>query len=70
MKVYLIIAISSPLLHAKPWTKKRKAYTAARISALYYNRAQINEIPKTLAADNTNIATQYTLGMVSDNLEA
>jgi hypothetical protein len=33
------------------------------ISALY-NRAQINEIPKTLAADNT-IWHKYTLSMVS-----
>jgi hypothetical protein len=36
--------------------KEKKSVYAARISALYYNRAQINGIPKTLAADNTNIA--------------
>jgi hypothetical protein len=69
----LIIAISSPLLHAQsPWTKeKEKAYVQLGISALYYNRAQINEIPKTLAADNTNIATQiYTEYDLTNNLEA
>jgi hypothetical protein len=38
--------------------KKREAYVQLGISALYYNRAQIDGIPKTLAADNTDITTQ------------
>jgi hypothetical protein len=50
--------------------EKEKAYVA-RVSALYYNRAQIDGIPKTLAADNTDIATQiYTEYGLTNNLEA
>jgi hypothetical protein len=66
----LIIAISSPLLHAQSSWTKEKAYVQLGISALYYNRAQINETPKTLAADNTNITTQiYTEYDLTNNLE-
>jgi hypothetical protein len=51
--------------------KEKKAYVQLGISALYYNRAQIDGIPKTLAADNTDIATQiYTGYGLTDNLEA
>jgi hypothetical protein len=43
----LIVAISSPLLHAQSrGQKKRKSVCAARVSALYYNRAQIDGILK------------------------
>jgi hypothetical protein len=45
--------------------KEKKAYVQLGISALYYNRAQIDGIPKTLAADNTDIATQIYTDMVS-----
>jgi hypothetical protein len=67
----LIIAISSPLLHTCPKpVDKEKAYVQLEFQ-LYYNRAQIDGIPKTLAADNTNIATQiYTGYGLTDNLEA
>jgi hypothetical protein len=40
------------------------------VSALYYNRAQIDGIPKTLAADNTDIATQIYTDGLTNNLEA
>jgi hypothetical protein len=51
--------------------KKKKKVCAARISALYYNRAQIDGIPKTLAADNTDITTQiHTEYGLTNNLEA
>jgi hypothetical protein len=60
----LIIAISSTFTCPKPVDKE----SAARISALYYNRAQIWN-SKTLAADNTNIATQIYTGYLTDNLE-
>jgi ribosomal protein S6E (S10) len=67
----LIIAISSTFTCPKRGQRKRKSVCAARISALYYNRAQIDEIPKTLAADNTDIATQiYTEYGLTNNLEA
>jgi hypothetical protein len=56
----LIVAISLHFTCPKPVDKRkeRKAYVQLGISALYYNRAQIDEIPKTLAADNTDITTQ------------
>jgi hypothetical protein len=49
--------------------RKKKAYVQLGVSALY--RAQIDGIPRTLAADNTDIATQiYTEYGLTNNLEA
>jgi hypothetical protein len=59
----LIVAISSPLYMPKAVDKEKKHVCQLGVSALYYNRAQIDGIPKTLAADNTDIATQIYTGI-------
>jgi hypothetical protein len=62
----LIVAISSPLYMPKARGQKKKAYVLG-VSALYYNRAQIDGIPKTLAADTditTQIYTEYGLNII------
>jgi hypothetical protein len=58
-------------LHAQsPWTKKRKAYVARNFSTLLQQSTN-RWNPKTLAADNTDIATQiYTGYGLTNNLEA
>jgi hypothetical protein len=43
--------------------KKKKVYAARNFSTLL--QQSTNEIPKTLAADNTDITTQIYTGMVS-----
>jgi hypothetical protein len=66
----LIVAISPPLLHAKAVDKEKKSVCSARDFSTLLNRAQIDGITTTLAADNTDITTQiYTEYGLTDNLE-
>jgi hypothetical protein len=58
----LIVAISSTFT-CPAVEKKKKVYAARNFSTLL--QQSTNEIPKTLAADNTDIATQIYTGMVS-----
>jgi hypothetical protein len=68
--ILILIAISPPFTCPKSWTKKRKCVQLGSFSTLL-NRAQIDGITKTLAANNTDITTQiYTKYGLTNNLEA
>jgi hypothetical protein len=58
-------------LHAQSGQRKKGKHMQLGVSALFYNRAQIDGINTTLSANYTDITTQiYTEYGFTDNLEA
>jgi len=71
--IILLVAVSAQFTQGQsPWTKEKgKAYIQLGVSGLFYNKAQINGINTTLAADYTDITTQlYSEYGITDKLEA